>query len=173
MGTIYTRVHECGKEEIIVLNRNYTKEQIREKLSVSDSWLGESRIDEILSKGIYLDEILTIEFKDEGWGAYGKITFKDDIATVKIESPDWIDGITEYEYRKVSDVPFNSFRKLTDEEKNMYVGTYKDSAQRSFRTRRRICTLPRWSRWLGKPTFCHSHPSDPPICQEWYKGSGA
>lgn len=69
-----------------------------------------------------------IEFKDEGWGAYGKITFKDDIATVKIESPDWIDGITEYEYRKVSDVPFNSFRKLTDEEKNMYVGRYKDSA---------------------------------------------
>lgn len=58
-----------------------------------------------------------IEFKDEGWGAYGKITFNEDIATVTITSPDWIDGITEYKYRKVSDVPFNSFRKLTDEEK--------------------------------------------------------
>ena len=69
-----------------------------------------------------------IEFKDEIWDAYGNITFKDDIATVKIESPDWIDDITEYKYRKVSDIPFNSFRKLTDEEKNIYVGKYKDSA---------------------------------------------
>lgn len=71
-----------------------------------------------------------IEFKekDEDWVVYGKIIFEDDIATVKIESPDWIDDITEYKYRKVSDVPFESRRKLTDEEKNMYVGKYKDSA---------------------------------------------
>ena len=71
-----------------------------------------------------------IEFKekDEDWVVYGKITFEDDIATVTITSPDWIDGITEYKYRKVSDIPFESRRKLTDEEKSMYVGKYKDSA---------------------------------------------
>lgn len=66
MSTIYTCVHECGKGEKIVLNRNYTKEQIREKLSVPEAEFSKSRIDEILSKGIYLDEILTIECNNEG-----------------------------------------------------------------------------------------------------------
>ena len=45
-----------------------------------------------------------IEFKekDEDWVVYGKITFEDDIATVTITSPDWIDGITDYKYYKVT-----------------------------------------------------------------------
>ncbi len=45
-----------------------------------------------------------IEFKekDEDWVVYGKIIFEDDIATVTITSPDWIDGISEYKYYKTN-----------------------------------------------------------------------
>ncbi len=65
MSTLYTHISQIGQKDIIVLNRNYTKEQLREKLSVPGG-PGEEMINWVLSKGITLSEPLTITFKDEG-----------------------------------------------------------------------------------------------------------
>ena len=67
MSTLYTKISQIGKAEIIVLNRNYTKEQLREKLTVPDG-LDKDYAEYILSKGIYLPEgeVLKVKFSDEG-----------------------------------------------------------------------------------------------------------
>lgn len=60
MSTLYTEISQIGKKRIIVLNRNYTKEQLRDKLSVPG---GPSKffLREILTEGIYLNEPLEIK----------------------------------------------------------------------------------------------------------------
>lgn len=65
MSTLYTHISQIGHGEIFVLNRNYTKEQLRKKLSVPEG-PGEEAVNRALSKGITLSEPLTIKFKDDG-----------------------------------------------------------------------------------------------------------
>ena len=65
MSTLYTHISQIGHGELFVLNRNYTKEQLREKLSVPGG-PDEEIINRALTKGITLSEPLTIDFKDEG-----------------------------------------------------------------------------------------------------------
>ncbi len=65
MSTLYTHISQIGQKEIFVLNRNYTKGQLREKLSVPEG-PGEEAVNRALTKGITLSEPLTIKFKDEG-----------------------------------------------------------------------------------------------------------
>ena len=65
MSTLYTHISQIGHGEIFVLNRNYTKEQLREKLSVPEG-PGEYIVNRALSTGLILPEPLTIKFKDEG-----------------------------------------------------------------------------------------------------------
>lgn len=50
-----------GKKDRIVLNRNYSKEQIAEILRASDSYQPGYWIEEVLTEGIYLQEDLTIK----------------------------------------------------------------------------------------------------------------
>ena len=65
MSTLYTHISQIGHGEIFVLSRNYTKEQLREKLSVPEG-PGEYIVNRALSTGLILPEPLTIKFKDEG-----------------------------------------------------------------------------------------------------------
>ncbi len=68
MGTLYTFIDEFGKKPIVVLNRNYTVEQLREKLSSPGSQHNPERIEEVLTKGIYLPEGKTLKIKAHGEG---------------------------------------------------------------------------------------------------------
>ena len=54
MSTLYTMV--VGKKDVIVLNRNYTDEQLREKLSVPGDGYDEDWINYILENGIRIPE---------------------------------------------------------------------------------------------------------------------
>lgn len=55
MSTLYTMICEEGKKKVIVLNRNYTDEQLREKLS-APVWYDEDWINYILENGIRIPE---------------------------------------------------------------------------------------------------------------------
>ena len=56
MSTLYTMVKPIGKKDIIVLNRNYTDEQLREKLSDPVDGYDNEWIDYILENGIRIPE---------------------------------------------------------------------------------------------------------------------
>ena len=56
MSTLYTMVSEVGKKDVIVLNRNYTDEQLREKLSVPGDGYDEDWINYIIENGIRIPE---------------------------------------------------------------------------------------------------------------------
>lgn len=66
MGYLYVDVWN-GDNSIIVLNRKYTKAEIREKLLVPDGGYTEKYVEELLAKAVYLKEPLTLKCKeDEG-----------------------------------------------------------------------------------------------------------
>lgn len=73
MGTIYTAVDQIGREEIIILNPKYSREQIAEKLKPLK--YSEERLNKILKEGVYLQEDLKIKCRSDGcittqtWGS--------------------------------------------------------------------------------------------------------
>lgn len=67
MDTKFIRIYQNeGKEKTIVINRNYTKEQLEKVLEGGPV---KEDIDEVLSKGIYLPEggSLKIVFSSHSW----------------------------------------------------------------------------------------------------------
>ena len=80
MSTLYTMVSECGKKDIIVLNRNYTNEQLREKLSADPGVHTENWIDHVLTNGVRIPEgeTITVKIRDEATittQCYGSIAY--------------------------------------------------------------------------------------------------
>lgn len=64
MGTIYTSVDKIGNKEIIILNPNYSREQIAEKLKPAG--YSEERLNTILEEGINLQKDLKIRCHTDG-----------------------------------------------------------------------------------------------------------
>ena len=54
--TFYTQIQPVGAERVIVLNRNYTKEQVRQRLTFTEGGPSSEEIQKILDEGIYLPE---------------------------------------------------------------------------------------------------------------------
>lgn len=64
MGTLYTCVSESGKEDIIILNSKYSREEFAEKMETEK--YSEDRIHEIWREGEYLQKKLRIKCRAEG-----------------------------------------------------------------------------------------------------------
>lgn len=64
MSTIYTSVHQIGNKEVIILNPNYSREQIAEKLKPAE--YSEERLNTILEEGINLKKDLKIKCHADG-----------------------------------------------------------------------------------------------------------
>lgn len=80
MSTLYTMVSESGKKDIIVLNRNYTNEQLREKLSADPGVHTENWIDHVLTNGVRIPEgeTITVKIRDDATittQCYGSIEY--------------------------------------------------------------------------------------------------
>ena len=80
MSTLYTMVNECGEKDIIVLNRNYTNEQLREKLSAAPGVHTENWIDHVLTNGVRIPEgeTIMVKIRDEATittQCYGSISY--------------------------------------------------------------------------------------------------
>ncbi len=55
MSALYTRVSEDGKNDVIVVNRNFTEEELREKISVATG-CDQDWLDYIINNGIRIPE---------------------------------------------------------------------------------------------------------------------
>lgn len=80
MSTLYTMINGSGKKDIIVLNRNYTDEQLREKLSADPGVHTQSWIDYVLANGVRIPEgeTITVKIRDDATittQCYGSISY--------------------------------------------------------------------------------------------------
>ena len=80
MSILYTLINESGKKDIIILNRNYTDEQLRKKLSADPGTHTKNWIDYVLVNGVRIPEgeTITVKIRDDATittQCYGSISY--------------------------------------------------------------------------------------------------
>lgn len=109
MGTIYTSVNQIGREDIIVLNPKYSRDQIAEKLKPLE--YSEERLDQILTRGVNLQKDLRVKCRSDGcittqkWGSR-YFFYKGDTVIVQ---PDGVFSIKPGIFRRIRSIMIRSW----------------------------------------------------------------